>query len=171
MKSTVLELRRELEIYKSRSSLDQSHNQSNLDARICIREEVMKHMENMVKDNKAMRENDLKECIGYLEANHGTLSENRRTMIRNSIKTLIDKLLPDFVKCVFLRSEEKVEFEGEELTKLMRSSKYQYNEMVKNKEVGDWEKCMVLMDLNKEQRQKMSELKIFAQKSRTNFTK
>lgn len=134
-------------------------------------------MENMVKEHKedehvqGLQSNDLKECIGYLEANHGPLSEGRKGLIRNNIKTLIDKLLPDFVKCVLWRSDEKVEFESENLDKMLRCSKYQLNEIVKKKEISDWEKCIVLMDLNKDQRMKMQELKVFAQKSRKSFTK
>lgn len=54
---------------------------------------------------------------------------------------------------------------------MMRCSKYQLNEMVKTRQVSDWEKCMIMMDLNKEQREKMRELKIFAQKSRKAYTK
>lgn len=85
----------------------------------------MKHMEKMIKDNTDQSEfqpqdNDLKECIGYLEANHGPLSQSRKSMIRGYFKSLIEKLLPDFVKCVLLRSDEKVEFESAELNKMMR---------------------------------------------------
>lgn len=118
-----------------------------------------------------LQENDLKECIGYLDTNHGVLSQGRKAMIRKYFKSLIDRLLPDFVKCVILRSDEKVEFESEELNKMMRCSKYQFNEIVNKKNVSDWEKCMVLMDLNKEQREKMRELKSFAQKSRKSYTR
>lgn len=92
-------------------------------------------------------------------------------MIRNTFKNLIDKLLPDFVKCVLLRSDEKVEFESEELSKMMRCSKYQLNEIVNKKEISDWERCMVMMNCNKEQREKMRELQLFAQKSRKSLTK
>jgi hypothetical protein len=69
-----------------------------------MQEEIMKHMEEMIKQfqtddsQKLKQENDLKECIGYLEANHGPMSKNRKNMIRNNFKVLIDKLLPDFVK-------------------------------------------------------------------------
>jgi hypothetical protein len=137
----------------------------------------MKHIELMVKEqqsdnvNKNSQDNDLKDCIGYLEANHGPMSDSRKSLVRNNIKDLIDKLLPDFVKCVLLRSDEEVEFESESLNKMMKCSKYQLSEIVNKKGVSDWEKCIVLMDLNKEQRQKMRELKILAQNSRKAFTK
>lgn len=172
LRSTVTELRSELDKHKKKGAHELLANPNSVEARRCIREEVMKHIEQMIKedqDNKLIKhsqDNDLKECIGYLEANHGPLSENRKAIIRNTIKTLIDKLLPDFVKCVLLRSDEKVEFESENLSKMMKCSKYQYTEIINKKDVTDWEKCMVLMDLNKEQLQKMRELKIFAQNSR-----
>lgn len=66
------------------------------------------------------QENDLKECIGYLEANHGPFSFSKKKVIRDNFKTLIDKLLPDFVKSVIIRSEDKVKFESEEFMKMMR---------------------------------------------------
>jgi hypothetical protein len=72
---------------------------------------------------------------------------------------------------VLIRSEDKVEFQSDDLNKMMRCSKYQLNEMVKNRHISDWEKCTVMMDLNKDQREKMRELKIFAQKSRKAYTK
>lgn len=142
LKSTVAELRGELEMHRTKKNTftPLQHDPNSRDARVCIREEIMKHMENMVKNNKMMSDNDLKDCICYLDANHGLLSENRKTLIRNNIKTLIDKLLPDFVKCVIVRSEENVEFESEELGKLIRSSKYQYYEIAKKKDISDWEK-------------------------------
>jgi len=173
LKSTANELRAELEMYRTKKKTFNTipNDPNSHDARVWIREEIMKHMENMVKNNKSMSDNDLKDWICYLDANHGLLSESRKTLIRNNIKTLIDKLLPDFVKCVFVRSEENVEFESEELGKLIRSSKYQYNEIVKKKDISDWEKWMVLMNLNKEQWHKMSELKEFAQNSRKAYTK
>ena len=136
----------------------------------------MKYMENMVKefqndkDNEDKQDNDLREWIGYLEANHGPLCHSKKNLIRNNFKTLIDKLLPDFVKSVLLRSEDNVEFESEEFMKVMRCSKYQFNELIKKNQVSDWEKWFVLMDLNKEQIEKMNELKKFAQRSRKVFT-
>jgi hypothetical protein len=69
-----------------------------------MQEEIMKHMEEMLgkfqsdDNNKIKQENDLKECIGYLEANHGPMSKNRKNLISKNFKVLIDKLLPDFVK-------------------------------------------------------------------------
>ena len=150
---------------------------TSLEAQRAIREEVMRHMEEMIKEfhpndsSQGKQENDLKECIGYLEANHGPMSQTRKTLIRKNFKTLIDKLLPDFVKAVLLRSDEKVEFESDNLSKMMRCSKYQFNEIVNKRDVSDWEKCMVLMDLDKDQRQKMRELQLFAQQSRRSYTR
>ena len=131
---------------------------------------MMKEFKNN-KLNVEAKENDLKECIGYLEANHGPLSSSRKKVIRDNFRALIDKILPDFVKSVILRSEDKVEFESEDFMKMMRCSKYQFNEFIKKNQVSDWEKCFVLMNLNKEQMDKMRELKVFAQKSRKTFTK
>lgn len=123
------------------------------------------------KLNVDAQENDLKECIGYLEANHGPFNSSRKKVIRDNFKTLINKILPDFVKSVFFRSEDRVEFESEDFMKMMRCSKYQFNEFIKKNQVSDWEKLFVLMNLNKEQREKMRELKIFAQRSRKIFKK
>lgn len=137
----------------------------------------MNHMESMLKEFQnnsetiKNQENELKECIGYLEAHHGPFSHSKKKVIRDSFKTLIDRLLPDFVKSVILRSEDTVKFDSEEFMKMMRCSKYQFNEFIKRNQVSDWEKMFVLMDLNKEQMDKMRELKIFAQKSRKEFTK
>jgi len=97
-------------------------------------------MESMVNDHKTFQNNDLKDWISYLEANHGPLSNDRKDLIRKSIKTLIDKLIPDFVKCVFVRSDEQVDLHSEELHKIMKCSKYQYNEIIQKKNIGDWEK-------------------------------
>ena len=104
LKSTIIELRSEIALKKSKTSFEElCKNPNSAEAQRCIREEIMKHMEKMVNQQSDQtdhhsQENDLKECIGYLDTNHGVLSQNRKSMIRKNFKKLIDRLLPDFVK-------------------------------------------------------------------------
>lgn len=124
-------------------------------------------MEHIVKASEGKQESMAeRDFISILEANHGLLNSDRKNVIRSSIDTLIDKLLPDFVKCVFVLSEESNESEPEKLDKMMRCSKYQYKEMIQKKNVSDWEELYVIMNLDNEQRDRMVELKRFAQQSR-----
>lgn len=144
-----------------------SFDPNSIDAKKSLQDEVMKHMEHMVKESKMKQNNnDLKDCISLLEANHGVLNDDRKNLIRNNIKVLIDKLLPDFVKCVFVKSEGDVDLSQDDISKMMRCSKYQYKELMQKRTVSDWEKIFLLMNLDKDQREKMGELKSEAQQSR-----
>jgi hypothetical protein len=100
LKNTITQLRDELITAKERTSFNpHSFDPNSIDAKKSLQDEVMKHMENMVNESKLKHNNnDLKDCISLLEANHGVLNSDRKNLIRNNIKTLIDKLLPDFVK-------------------------------------------------------------------------
>lgn len=78
----------------------------------------MRQMEFMLKESKSkIKNNDLHDCISLLEANHGLLNNDRKKLIRRNIKTLIDKLLPDFVKYLFVISDESNDEKSDDLTK------------------------------------------------------
>lgn len=74
LKSTILELRGELELAKDCKNFDTViRDPTSIDAKRCLREEVMKHMEIMLREYQSNRsdknapESDLKECIGYVQ--------------------------------------------------------------------------------------------------------
>jgi poly-beta-hydroxyalkanoate depolymerase len=54
---------------------------------------------------------------------------------------------------------------------MMRCSKYQYKEMLQTRNVSDWEKIYLIMNIDKDQREKMFELKLRAQASRKTYSK
>lgn len=169
LKSTVCELRNEIKVYKDCEKVAEFNvDPTTVKAKQYISEEILRTMEKMVKD-KGKEEHDLKECISYLEANHGPMCKDRQSLIKNIFKTLIDKLLPDFIKCVFSRCEDQTECKEEELNKMMKCSKYQFNELVHQNKIGEWQKCLVMMNLTKEQQEKMNELKEFSIQSRQKF--
>lgn len=110
LKQTITELKTEVISSKERNSLTSySIDQPGIDVKKLLRDEWMKQVENMVKDSKTRQKVDLIDWISLLEANPGLLNNDRKTFISQNIKTLIDNLIPDFVKRVFLRSEDLID--------------------------------------------------------------
>jgi hypothetical protein len=80
----------------------------------------------------------LNPILEYLDDRHGTVGSERKKLIDQIYKTVIDNIVPDYIKIILQRCDEKVKFDpdGENISKMMKCSKYQLNELVKEHDIG-----------------------------------
>ena len=74
-------------------------------------------------------------------------------MLDELYKTIIDNLIPDYIKIILQRCDESlVTKDDAEIESLMTASKYKLTELVENKQIGQWESYMIELKMSQDQR-------------------
>lgn len=103
----------------------------------------------------------LNPILQYLDDRHGTLGSERKKLLDEHFKALIDNIVPDYMKIIFQKCDENIKMDlfGEEINKLMKCSKYQLNESIKKRGLSEWEEAIILLKTSDEQRKEILKLK------------
>ena len=65
--------------------------------------------------------------LAYLDDRHGTIGSERKHLIDQMFKTVIDNIVPDYIKIILQRCDEELLLDpfGQEMSKITKCSKYQ----------------------------------------------
>ena len=88
-------------------------------------------------------------------------------------KTVIDNIVPDYIKIILQRCDEELLLDpfGQEMSKITKCSKYQWQELLKKIKITQWEECLILLKTSPEQRQEILSIKEQMKKAKKHFLK
>ena len=104
-------------------------------------------------------------------------TSERRHLIDMMYKTVIDNIVPDYIKILLQRSDESLQFKPnaekvKEIQKKIQScSKYQLAELMDKYNFGQWEEMMIRLQMTEEQRKIIVKGMKAASHCKANFTR
>ncbi|CAI2363943.1 unnamed protein product [Moneuplotes crassus] len=94
----------------------------------------------------------LKDIVEYFLNTLGVAGSDRKKVIKNAIRVIIDNLLPETVKTLIYCNKKDPIANDKQLDSLRVASKYKYEEMMADNGFGIVEECLTKANINKEQR-------------------
>lgn len=105
-----------------------------------------------LKEGSKSSQSHLKEIITYFVSTLGVNGSDRKRVIKNAFKVILDNILPESAKVLIFINKHELKANNKELETLRTSSKYKYEELMKERNFGIVEEVYTKTNITKEQR-------------------
>lgn len=101
---------------------------------------------------KSTSKEHLKDIVDYFVATLGVAGSDRKRVIKNAIKVLLDNLVPESWKVLLFINKHQIKASDKQLETLRTSSKYKFDELMREHDFGIVEEILTKVDVQKHQR-------------------